>query len=54
MVYIYRSVGSNIKKPKNVNTIEGQKQEQKVKDQKVKEVRSPNQEVLGQQGQDLN
>ena len=36
--------------------VKGQQQEQKVKDQGVKrdQVRSPNQEVLGQQGQDLS
>ncbi len=33
---------------------EGNKQEQRVKDQKVKEVRSPNQEVLDQRSQDLS
>ena len=30
-----------------------QKQEQKIKNQKVKTVRTPNQEVLDQRGQDL-
>ncbi len=34
--------------------IKGKQQEQKVKDSKVKEVRSPNQEVLDQRGQDLS
>ncbi len=52
--HAFRSVGSSRKAEGCRYQIRRKQQEQRVKDQKVKEVRSLNQEVLDQRGQDLS
>ncbi len=52
--HAFRSVGSSRKTDGCRCQIRKKQQEQRVKDKKVKEVRSPNQEVLDQRGQDLS